>query len=382
MIRAILLILVLSFQINAQYDKKMIDKIGEQLLNEIEIFGNEFPEYTVKGKWLLRAEVNWFAGFPGGSLWQIFHITGDSTYYNLALKEADKLIPYQNLDNTHDLGFIFIPTCVEAYKVSGIEKYRDVSIQAARMLLKRFNKNGKFIRAWGKLGTPKKAGLMIIDTMMNLELLFWAYQQTNDIEFYNIAVQHAETTMKDIVREDYSSYHVIEFDIETGEVLKKRTKQGFSDTSTWACGQAWGIYGFAKTYFYTHDERYLDVSKKMAKYFIAHLPKDHVPYWDLTLSGNDVVRDASAGAIAASGMYILSSIIEDKKDKNYFSSLAEKIVSSLNDSYLFTDSKRGVEEGILLHTVYNHNADKGVDESYPCGDFYYIEALRKYGQSQ
>lgn len=360
----------------AQYESAL-DAIKGQLLQKIEIYDGKFPEYTVDGKWLLVDDINWFAGFPGGQLWIIYGLTGDEEFKKLALAEADKLISYSNIDNTHDMGFIFLPTCVKAFKHTGKKKYQEAAIQAAEMLMKRFNENGNFIRAWGKLGTKPKAGWMIIDTMMNLELLFWAYQQTGNEYFYNVAVKHANTALKELIREDYSSYHVVEFDTETGKVEKKRTHQGFGDETTWARGQAWGIYGFAKAYQFTQDSSYLNTSLKMTDYFSLNLPSDSIPYWDLTQSGENVPRDASAGAIAASGFFLLSELVSDKNEKNKLLESAEKISNSLVENYLFTNSTRDTEQGVLLHTVYNYNANKGVDESYPCGDYYFLEALQK-----
>ena len=376
-----IMIFLLNNFTNSQYDE-LLPKIKKQLLNKIEIYDDKFPEYTVDGKWFLVDKINWFAGFPGGQLWIMYDLTGDESLKKLALLEADKLIPYDMLDNTHDLGFIFLSTCVKAYERIQIEKYKTASINAAKMLVKRYNQNAKFIRAWGKLGTKPKSGWMIIDTMMNLELLFWAYEQTGNKEFYDIAVQHANTAVKELIRGDYSSYHVIEFNPETGEVEKKRTHQGFGDETTWARGQAWGIYGFAKAYYFTKDEAYLNTSKKMADYFSSNLPEDFVPYWDLSLSGEDIVRDASAGAIAASGMFLLSEISKDESDKKRFYQKAKSIALSLTENYLFIESKREIEEGILLHTVYNHNQNKGVNESYPCGDYYYLETLQKLISSE
>ena len=156
---------------------------------------------------------------------------------------------------------------------------------------------------------PDKAGWIIIDTMMNLELLFWVAEKTGNREMYEIAYKHALTTLKEIVRDDFSSYHVVEFDPLTGKVLEKKTHQGYSDESTWARGQTWGIYGFATAYKYTEDERFLNASQKMAEYFIKRLPNDFIPVWDLDLDSENNLRDASAGAIAASGLFQLSELI-------------------------------------------------------------------------
>ena len=246
------------------------------------------------------------------------------------------------------------------------------------MLAKRFNENGNFMRAWGALSDTSKSGWMIIDTMLNLELLFWAWQETGDVQFYDIAYKHAITCMRENVRSDFSSYHVIEFNPQSGEVQKRRTHQGWHDETTWARGQAWGIYGFANAYKYTGDERFLNTSKKMADVFIKALPSDYIPYWDLDLSGDDVVRDASAGAIASSGMYILAEQVKNKDSYKRYFNYANLIAKSLIENYTFMNSNRKVEEGLLIHTVYNYHSNWGINESFPCGDFYFTEVLKKY----
>ena len=361
--------------------KSTIENIECQLIKKDKIFqqANRYPELTVNGKWTFSQDKrpNWFAGFTGGELWLMYEITGYEELKKRALAHADHLLDYSNLDNTHDMGFIFLPTCVKAYQITGEEKYRQAGIKAAEMLAKRFNKNGKFIRAWGKLGSSRREGWMIIDTMMNLELLFWAAEETGADSLYQIANAHAQTAMNEIVRENYSSYHVIEWEPKTGEVIVKRTHQGYAPESTWARGQAWGIYGFANAYRRTGNKNYLKTSIGMADYFIDHLPEDLVPYWDLDLSGDGVPRDASAAAIAASGMFLLSEIADDEAVKGKYHLYAVKITQSLIDNYLFTQSNRDREEGILLHTVYNYNKGNGVDESYPCGDYYFLEAYKK-----
>ncbi|HOI28695.1 MAG TPA: glycoside hydrolase family 2 TIM barrel-domain containing protein [Melioribacteraceae bacterium] len=354
-----------------------ISLIKDQLIKKQEICQNKFPVYTVDGKWTFNESINWLSGFLGGELWNLYEITDDEKLKELALKHADWLIQYAGIDNTHDMGFIFYPTVVRAFKETGDPKYRDSAIKAAEMLLKRFNTNGNFIRAWGKLNTADRAGWMIIDTMMNLELLFWASEVTGNREFYSAAYKHAITTMNQHVRNDYSSYHVVEFDVNSGEVIKKRTHQGYGDETTWARGQAWGIHGFAIAYKYTGDERFLNIAVKMADYMIDRLPDDFVPYWDLDLKDEGTIRDASAAAIAAGGFFLISELTELKKDYDRFLGYALKISDSLLENYLFTKSSRKVEEGILLHTVYNFAKDWGKDESFPCGDYYFTETLRK-----
>lgn len=355
-----------------------VEAIVAQLLEKYNIVEGKFPEYTVDGKWQFRKDANWFSGFIGGELWQLYGITKDERFKDRAIKVADNLIQYAEIDYTHDMGFIFFPSVVKAYQLTGEKKYRDAAYKAALMLAKRFNKNGNFIRAWGKLGTDDRSGVVIIDTMMNLELLFWAADELELPELYEIAYKHAVICMNEHVREDYSTYHVVEYDPSNGNVLKKYTHQGYGDKTTWARGQAWAIYGFAKAYKYTDDIRFLNLSIKLGNYFLKHLPDDFVPIWDLSLSGNDELRDASAGAIAASGMYLLSDLSKTKDDHIKYSAAADSITESLLNNYLFTNSKREVEQGLLIHTIYHFHKKWGVDESYPCGDYFLTEALNKY----
>lgn len=369
-------ILYISFLSSVLLPQSVLDKVAGQLIAKDNLFQGRFPLYTENGTWVFDTKPNWFSGFTSGELWYMYEITGKEEFKKRALVHADSLIKYASLDNTHDLGFIFFNSCVRAYKHTGITKYKDAAVQAARMLVKRYNTKGNFIRAWGKLGSNDRPGLMIIDTMMNLELLFWAAKETGDYTFYDIAYQHAVTCMNQHVRKDYSSYHVVEFNPETGDVVKRRTHQGYADETTWARGQAWGIYGFALAYKYTGDERFLHISRKMTEYFLTKLPADMIACWDMDLSGPDVTKDASASAIAASGMYLLAELSKEKSLSQYYKNTALRITDSLSTVTLFTNSPRK-EEGILLHTVYNYAKKFGIDESFPAGDFYFVECLRK-----
>ncbi|MCB0732730.1 MAG: glycoside hydrolase family 88 protein, partial [Ignavibacteriae bacterium] len=380
--RLTLLMIFLSifFSINtkAQISEKYLNDVSSHLIKMDETFNGRYPDYTIAGVYQYRDNVNWFSGFIAGELWNLYDIKNNEDLKTRALKHADALLEYAGIDYTHDMGFIFMPSVVQAYKETGLEKYKEAGITAARMLAKRYNTNGNFIKAWGALSDTSKSGWMIIDTMLNLELLFWAWQETGEVEFYDIAYKHAITCMKESVRKDFSSYHVIEFNPENGKVLKKRTHQGWKDETTWARGQAWGIYGFANAYKFTGDERFLNTSKKMADVFIKALPKDYIPFWDLDLSGINVVRDASAAAIASSGMYILSEETNFKNDYEKYFNYANLIAKSLIDKYTFLNSNREKEEGLLIHSVYNYHKNWGVDESYPAGDFYFTEVLKKY----
>jgi len=354
----------------------LLQTIGKQLLLKESVIDGKLPEYTKNGRWILRDKVNWFSGMTAGELFTFYELTGEEQFKTLGLKYADALIPHAGIDYTHDMGFIFMPSVVNAYEITGDRKYRQAGIKAAEMLAKRFNDKGHFIRAWGTPGSASKAGWMIIDTMMNLELLFWAADETGHHEWFNMAYRHAVTAMNTLIRPDGGSWHVAEFDPETGTLEKRRTHQGFSDESTWARGQAWGIAGFAQTYRYTQDPRFYATAKQMAKYFITRLPEDGVPVWDLDLTGKTDLKDASAAAIAAVGLFELADLAETKEDYDYFQNHAIRITHSLLKHYLFTESTREREEGLLLHTIYHYHKKWGVDESFPAGDYYLTQALR------
>ncbi len=361
-----------------QFDfDQILNTLRGQVKEKYKIFSGRFPEYTIKGQWTFRDQPNWLSGFIGGELWLIYDMTGDEEMKKCALQHTNQLLKYSSIDYTHDMGFIFFPTCVESFRHTGEQKYRNAALQAADMLAKRFNRKGKFIRAWGSLNSDDRAGWMIIDTMMNLELLFWAALESGNWDFYDIAFQHALTTLDQSIRTDGSSYHVIEFDPLTGSVLKKTTHQGYSDESTWARGQAWGIYGFSKAFQYTKYLPFLQAAILMADYYCSHLPEDLVPVWDLTLSSDENPRDASAAPIAASGLFLLAELTDDPVLSGKYHDIANSMVRSLLEKYLFILSKREQEEGILLHTIYHMHKNWGIDESFPAGDYYIIEAFNR-----
>ncbi len=358
----------------------VLGKMAHRVLQMDDWRGNQWQLYTENGRWKYQNNVNWLAGFLGGELWNMYRLTGKEVFKQRALTFADALLPYSSKDDTHDMGFIFYPTVVRAYQKTGLKRYKTAALQAARMLLKRYNKRGHFIRAWGKLSSARKAGWSIIDTMMNLDLLFWASEVSGDVRFGEAAYAQAITCMKQHVRPDGSSFHVVIFDPRTGEVLKKQTHQGATDRSTWARGQAWGIYGFARAYLHTKDERFLNTACRMADFMLRHLPADGIPFWDLTAPVARGVRDASAAAVLAAGLYQLASVVHKGQRMLTYQSTADRIVDSLLETYTFWNSRRPSEQGLLIHQVYNYPKHWAVDESYPAGDYYLTEAVMYYFQ--
>jgi uncharacterized protein YyaL (SSP411 family) len=260
------------------------------------------------------------------------------------------------------------------YRLTNDPAYKDIMLQGARSLSSRFNEKTGCIKSWdhGKWQFP-----VIIDNMMNLEFLFWATKVSGDSSFYKIAVTHANTTMKNHFRSDYSSYHVIDYDTITGKAIAKVTHQGYADASAWARGQAWGLYGYTVTYRETKDKRYLDQAVKIADFFLKNptLPADKIPYWDFNVP--DIAkeeRDASAAAIAASGLLELGQYV--KNGKAYYTA-AEQILQSLGSpAYLAKPGENN--HFVLMHSVGHKPAKSEIDVPLVYADYYYIEGLMRF----
>jgi hypothetical protein len=254
--------------------------------------------------------------------------------------------------------------------------YKEVLLQGAKSLTKRFNPNTGVIKSWDH---AKGQYLVIIDNMMNLELLFWATKVSGDSSFYKIAVTHANTTMKNHFRPDNSSYHVLKYDTITGEVLSKKTAQGYADESAWARGQAWGLYGYIVTYRETKDKKYLDQAVKIADFILQHpnLPKDKVPYWDHNAPNiPNEERDASAAAITASALLELSAYVKNGKE---LVKEAEEILTNLSSpAYLAAVGTNN--DFILMHSTGHKPAKSEIDVPIIYADYYYIEGLLRYKQ--
>ncbi len=282
----------------------------------------------------------------------------------------------QYYTKTHDVGFIVYCSFGNGFRLTGSEYYRDVIIQAARSLATRFNPNVGCFQSWNSYTFP-----VIIDNMMNLEIMFWASRNGGNPEWYDMAVSHSLRTMEDHIRPDGGTYQIVDYDPITGDILDKTTKQGYSRESTWARGQAWGIYGFTMAYRETGDIRFLEAAERLAEYFIDNLPVDYIPYWDFDVSaipGEE--KDASAAAIAVSAFIELSSFESDMLKREKYQNAATNILASLCSSVYLS---RGTESsGIIMHAVQNHNENKGIDESVIYADYYFIEALLRYEQQR
>jgi Glycosyl Hydrolase Family 88. len=280
----------------------------------------------------------------------------------------------KNFKGTHDLGFILNCSFGKAYELIGERSYKDVNLRAAQSLISRYSDKIKAIRSWD--WNPKKWQFpVIIDNMMNLELLFWATQQTGDPIYHKIAVNHATTTMNNHFRTDYSSYHVVDYDTITGKPRLKITHQGIHDESIWSRGQAWGLYGYTLCYRYTKDPAYLKQAEDIASFFfnLKDMPDDLVPYWDMKDPAiPNSPRDASAAAIIASGLYELATYVSGDKAAQYLK-WANTITDNLHANY---QAEPGTMKGfLLLHATGNYPSNDEIDVPISYADYYYLEAL-------
>lgn len=338
---------------------------------------DRFPEtFSKQGMVTTGSSGSWMSGFYPGTLLYLYTATKDTVLYHEALRKLQVLEKEKNNHHTHDLGFMMYCSFGNAWHIDRDSAWRDIILASARSLAGRFSKTVGCTRSWD---SGPSQFMVIIDNMMNLELLFAATQMTGDSSFYRIAVSHANTTMKNHFRPDYSSYHLVIYDPETGKVLKKQTVQGASDASSWARGQAWGLYGYTMTYRFTKDRKYLRQAEHIARYVIKHLPPDPVFYWDYQAPGiPDTWRDASATAITASALIELAGYAKRKAARRYLAA-AEAILRRLSTPEYFSSPS---ESGgfIEKHGVGNAPKHSDVDVPLIYTDYYYIEALLRYRQ--
>jgi hypothetical protein len=353
------------------------EKQTQVMLTEVSMAGDNkvglvSPRTLDKGMLKMVASRDWTSGFFPGVLWFLYEYTGKDEWKSKA-QIFTAAIEKEKLNGvTHDMGFKIYCSFGSGLRLTNDPAYREVIIQSAKTLSKRFNPIIGCIRSWDH-SREKWYFPVIIDNMMNLELLFAATQLTGDSSFYKIAVTHANTTMKNHYRADNSSYHVVDYDSVTGKVLKKTTHQGYANESAWSRGQAWGLYGYTMCYRFTRNPIYLQQAEKIATYMLDHpnMPADGVPYWDYNAPNiPNEERDASAAAVLASGLLELSTY--SKRGKLY-KEKGIRIIGSLTKTYR---SPVGENKGfILLHSTGSKPSGSEVDTPLSYADYYYLEAL-------
>ena len=329
-----------------------------------------FPRSIRNDSLKLVVSNDWTSGFFPGILWYMYDYTGKNEWRTKAEEFTSLMEKETKNAGSHDVGFKVYNSYGNGLRLTNNAEYKKQVIQGAATLITRFNKNVGCIRSWD-FGTWQYP--VIIDNMMNLESLFAATRLSGDSSYYKIAVTHANTTMKNHFRPDFSCFHVMDYDTVSGKVIGGSTLQGYADNSTWARGQAWALYGFTLCYRETKDPAYLKLAENIASFLINHprLPSDKIPYWDLDVP--DITkepRDASAAAIMASALYELQGYSHNKKRYKDF---ADKILNSLIKDYC---TPIGTHHGfILLHSTGHKPADSEVDTSIIYADYYFLEAI-------
>ncbi len=327
----------------------------------------------------------WTCGFWPGEVWLAYEHTGREVFKKAALHMVDSFdyrIRNKIVVDHHDMGFLYTPTCVAAYKLTGDEKAKQAAILAADQLISRFQEKGEFIQAWGEMGEPGNYRY-IIDCLLNLPLLYWAGEMTGDPKYEDIARKHITTCLKYSIREDGSTYHTFFMDMETGAPSHGATCQGYKDDSCWARGQAWGVYGTAISYTYTKRPEYLDAFRRTAAYYLEKLPEDMIPYWDMIFTEGDEPRDSSSASIVACGFLEAAKYLPEDEAAKY-RKLAAQMLKSLADNYAVKDFTKS--NGLVLHgtyskkSPYNTCTPGGVDECVSWGDYFYMEALTRFSK--
>lgn len=354
----------------------VLDFAGKQLRRLIEAHPDFFPMYTVNGKWLHSGEAwtNWCEGFLGGQLWLLYAYTRDP-YWRSKAEHYSRLIEHRKTDrNVHDLGFLFWSTWKRWYDLTQDETQRAainaVVIEAGRTLALRFKEKGGYLRSFVADES------LFIDIMMNVGIIFYAAQQTDDSGLLRIATQHCLTTRRTLVRGDGSTSHEGIFDTVTGEFLRQSTHQGWRGDSAWARGQAWALYGFTTSYGFTHDERFLHTAEACADFYIERTPAHGVPPNDWDEPDPALPYESSAAAIAASGMLDLVRLTGDPARAIRYRDYALCILDTLTGPEFLAIETPGWE-GILKHGMYHRRKGLGVGESMMWGDYFFLEAVSK-----
>ncbi len=319
----------------------------------------------------------WTSGFFPGSLWYLYEYSGNEEWKKKAQLMTSRVEREKYTTSNHDVGFMLYCSFGNGLRIVGEDRYKEVLLTGARSLCTRFRPLTGCIQSWKS--NSKWQCPVIIDNMMNLELLMWAFKESGDSAFYKIAVSHADMTMKHHFRADYSTYHVVSFDTITGTVEARQTHQGAADESAWSRGQSWGLYGYTMMYRETGLERYLTQAKNIAGFLINHpsLPEDKIPYWDFNAPDiPDARRDASAGAIMASALLELSGYVDPESSKKYMGVAEKQIRTLASPLYLATPGTNG--NFILMHSIGSLPGKSEVDVPLTYADYYFIEALIRF----
>lgn len=374
-----------QFEIPYTIDKKIVVAAAQKAIDKIEKNIDKYKNgFVESGNRYRFTSINqyWTHGMQTGCLWLAYEISGNKIFKDVAeyhmasyRKRFDEKI---GMDD-HDVGFVYSPSCVAAYKITGDEKARRLALDAAKYLYeKSYSKEGKFIircHLWWDNGSGCRT---MMDSLMNTPLLFWAAKETGNEDWYQAGVDHNKTTEKYLVRGDASTYHHYQFDPMTAAPVKGLTFQGYSDESCWSRGHSWGVSGFPITYSYTKDETMIPLHKDVTYYMLNHLPDDYIPYWDYHFGqGSDEPRDSSAGVIAVCGMDEMCKYLPDTANqKAIYQNASARILESTIANCAGDDYDE--YDGLICHVTGALPQGAGIDSCALYADYFYLEALMRY----
>jgi len=362
-----------------QYCRQQAAKTLATLPTQVPNIPRSIP--TGSSQWKLVDYRDWTSGFWPGVLWYVFQSTHDTSFQSAARQFTEQLAPLSRQKAyDHDLGFQVFTSYGNGYRLTHDPAYKQVLLATADTLATLFNSKVGTILSWPREVKRFGAHNTIMDNMINLELLFWASKNGGSHRLYEIAKQHAITTMHNHFRKDYSGYHVVLYDTLTGKKIKGITHQGYADESMWARGQSWAIYGFTMCYRETRDTAFLSFAQKVADVYLQRLPKDMIPYWDFDIPDTiHAPKDASAACVTASALLELAGFVKDKAKAAGYRKKAEQMLAVLSSgSYL----SGAANTAFLLHSTGHKPNNSEVDAAIIYADYYYIEALLRLQQLQ
>ncbi|NDV60050.1 glycoside hydrolase family 88 protein [Bacteroides sp. 519] len=367
----------------------MLKNVGEPT-------GKNYPRsMDDSGKLTTTDMYDWTPGFFPGSLWYLYELTEDSVWLAEAEKWTASLEPLKTFTGNHDLGFMIYCSYGNALRLAPKAGYRDIIIQSAESLSTRFDERTQTIKSWNSFqswdGETSGQFPVIVDNMMNLEMLFAASRLSGNKKYYNIAVAHANTTIMNHFRDNYSTYHVVDFDSISGKALFRGTAQGYADNSTWARGQAWIIYGFTMMYRETKDPDYLRIAINAANYYLRHLPEDLIPLWDFNVCEvgytpdkksyaskyEKRIKDASAACITSSALFELGILAQESKYTDYAVSMLYRLSNMQYKAPIGSNANF-----LIMHCVGSIPHQSEIDKPLVYADYYFLEALARYKRSK
>ncbi|MGX7264764.1 glycoside hydrolase family 88 protein [Enterococcus crotali] len=366
-------LICLGDNISQQWLVNQIDSCIAKIEKNMERFGEQFPSAcATNGKYRIKPNDDWTNGFWTGMLWLAYEWTGSKEFLERAMANVASF--QKRLDNHfvldhHDIGFLYSLSAGAGYRITGSQSCKKELLQAADVLLARFQEQGNFIQAWGQYGDPKEYRL-IIDSLINLPLLFQATEISGDPRYSIVGAKHYNTLLKTVIRKNATTFHTYYFDPKTGEPTHGATHQGNSDESIWARGQSWAVLGIPLNESYLHSVPFPENYSDIVSVFLENLPEDLVPYWDFDFDDQHPSdKDSSSLAIAACGL------LEAQKLNAYpdAEEIAKGMIYQLGEHYSAKSDPEN--EGLLLHGVYAHAEGKGIDEPNLWGDYFYLEAL-------